>query len=75
MTSAQSQAPQGGDQVGGPCLLVITNIPYTGDNTLWELHQLGQDELMVHCTAFLVGWFERVGLELEGIYASAFVSD
>ncbi|KAF9507809.1 hypothetical protein BS47DRAFT_1366409 [Hydnum rufescens UP504] len=55
-----TMAPEGGDRAGAPCLLVITNIPYTGDSTLWELHQLGQDELV------------RVGLGLEGIYTAAF---
>ncbi|KAF9515375.1 hypothetical protein BS47DRAFT_1361089 [Hydnum rufescens UP504] len=72
--SVQSQAPEGGDRAGAPCLLVITNIPYTGDSMLWELHQSGQDELVVRCVTFVMDWFERAGLGLEGIYMAAFMS-
>ncbi|KAF9516466.1 hypothetical protein BS47DRAFT_1360304 [Hydnum rufescens UP504] len=67
-----TMAPEGGDRAGAPCLLVITNIPYTGDSTLWELHQSGQDELVVWCVTFVMDWFERAGLGLEGIYMAAF---
>ncbi|KAF9503614.1 hypothetical protein BS47DRAFT_1369409, partial [Hydnum rufescens UP504] len=69
-----TMAPEGGDQAGPPCLLVITNIPYTGDSTLWELHQSGQDELVVQCVTFVMDWFERAGLGLEGIYTAAFAT-